>query len=354
MREAVVVHVGATTALGTLDDSWAGLMAGLTGIRPHRLDGVERPLGLINGLGEGWGSANRLEALLDRLFQEMPPLAASTPLFAAATKGAADELEGEGQPADLPGMIATRLGLSGGVLVSGACASGTLAVIQGAFSIVSGRSETAVAVGLDLVSRFVTAGFGSLMALSPQPCRPFDRDRDGLSLGEGAGVLILAEAVHAKGRGWPVLARVSGWGAASDAGHITAPCAKGSGLAAAIRQAAGERPVGGINAHGTGTPKNDAMELAAFASVWGEEIPPIHGVKGAFGHTLGAAGLIEAALAARSLEAGRLPPTVGLENPVAGHEKSVANEPFPLTAPSVLSCNSGFGGVNAALLLQSP
>jgi 3-oxoacyl-(acyl-carrier-protein) synthase len=112
-------------------------------------------------------------------------------------------------------------------------------------------------------------------------------------------------------------------------------------------------PVGGINTHGTGTFYNDAMEMTAMRSCWQQNVPPFHSVKGAIGHCLGAAGVIEAAIAVRSLQEGYLPPTVGLATNEDASLPVSGSRPLPLLSPSILSCNAGFGGINAAILLSA-
>jgi 3-oxoacyl-[acyl-carrier-protein] synthase II len=194
------------------------------------------------------------------------------------------------------------------------------------------------------------------MALDPEGSRPFDRDRAGLTLGEGAAALLLTIRERAVRENRPVLARVLGWGTANDAHHITAPSRDGCGLILAVRQAletAGlaADTVDGISAHGTGTVYNDLMELTAFRALFGEDCPPLHSVKGALGHTLGAAGGIEVALGIRSLETGLLPPTVRLGEPEPGAEGLVSPAARPFGGQVLLSTNSGFGGINSALLL---
>jgi 3-oxoacyl-(acyl-carrier-protein) synthase len=236
--------------------------------------------------------------------------------------------------------------------VSAACASGTLAIIEGAQRLRSENDEKAVVVfGIDILSNFVVGGFARLHALAKEHCRPFDRQRDGLSLGEGAAALLLTTDREARRRNWPVLAVVNSWGVSCDAGHITAPCREASGLSRALNicTGGGRIKVGAVNAHGTGTRFNDAMEIKAFSDTWGEAVP-FHSVKGAIGHCLGAAGVIEAAVAVKSLEAGMIPPTVGLEE--ADQELTCVSgvRSQELNFPSVLSCNSGFGGINGAVL----
>jgi len=363
MTAVAICGAGAVTALGDLSATWSGLMAGDTALAPMAADPDLGgwPVGCIADLGPDLGGQERLAALTERLLADLPPLPAETAVVVATTKGAVDELladrEGpwSGQPWDLADSLRTRLALTGPThTVSAACASGTLAIIHAVHRLLSGQATVVLVVGIDLLSRFVLAGFASLQALSRTPCRPFDCNRDGLSLGEGGGWLVLATEAVAQRHGWPSIGHVAGWGAACDAGHITAPCREASGLKAAIDQAtaAGQRPVGCINAHGTGTRHNDAMELRAFRELWGEACPPIHSVKGAIGHSLGAAGVIEAAIALETLRTGRVPPTVGMESPESERIQTVGSSPSPLAHPSVLSCNSGFGGINAAILLR--
>jgi len=362
MTAVAITGTGIVTALGDLSATWAGLMAGDSALAPMAWDRdfSAWPVGCIAGLGPELGSHRRLMALIDGLLADLPALPRETAVVVATTKGAIDELLTDrdgpwsGQPWDLAGSLRERLALTGPThTVSAACASGTLAIIHAVHRLLSGQATVVLVVGIDLLSRFVLAGFASLQALSRTPCRPFDRNRDGLSLGEGGGWLVLATEERARRHGWPLLGRVAGWGAACDAGHITAPCREARGLKAAINQATGDggRPVGAINAHGTGTRHNDAMELRAFTELWGEDCPPIHSVKGAVGHCLGAAGVIEAAIALESLRAGQIPPTVGVEHPESARIRAAGSAPSRLANPSVLSCNSGFGGINAAILL---
>jgi len=171
----------------------------------------------------------------------------------------------------------------------------------------------------------------------------------GLSLGEGAGFVLLATSERAREMGLSDEIAVSGRAAACDAVHITAPCREASGLSRALSWFAGAAEIGAINGHGTGTVFNDAMEIKAFTRFRSDI--PFHSVKGAIGHCLGAAGVIEAALAIKTVSAGIIPPTVGLCEPEEGAAMATL-APQPLRYPSVLSCNSGFGGINAAVLFE--
>ncbi|MFP3982321.1 MAG: beta-ketoacyl synthase N-terminal-like domain-containing protein [Desulfurivibrionaceae bacterium] len=347
---------GVVTALGDLESTWQGLRQGRSAITRKGLDEdlARWPAALIPDLEGSPGSGERLDHLLNRLMADLPVLPENTGLVAATTKGASDELlapepdHWEGQPWDLGGIIAGKAGTVGRPLtVSAACASGTLAVINAAQQIKSGEAQSVLVVGLDLAGRFVQAGFSRLHALSREGARPFDRDRDGLSLGEGAGYLLLTAGDSSS----PLL---QGWGAACDARHITAPCREAGGLISSVEQAIeyGSRKVGAVNAHGTGTVYNDAMEMVAMDSLF-EGGVPIHSVKGSIGHTLGAAGVIEAALAVKALREGKIPPTAGLAVPEKEHWPVSGVREQALQYPSILTCNSGFGGINAALLIEA-
>lgn len=254
-------------------------------------------------------------------------------------------------------QLAADFGISGPVqAVSLACASGAAALALAAGLLAAGEVETAVVVGAEALSDFLLTGFSSLKSLAPEPCRPFDRDRRGLTLGEAGAALILTAAGQEQAR---PLARLAGWGLASDAMHLTAPDREGRGLAAAMESAlkhAGWKPesVDYVNAHGTGTVYNDAMEAKAMARVFGLPGPPLSALKGNCGHTLGAAGVLEAAATCLALEHAWAPATWGLEHP--GVEESLdlimgKGRPLP-ERPRALSLSAGFGGFNAVLALE--
>ncbi len=362
MKRVVTVAADVLTSLGDLDATWSALLNCQSGLVSRHIDGFDNkwPLGLIDGLHETLGSNKRLEILFDHLFQTLPSLPENTSLICATTKGAVDELldcrnPSSGQPWHIAGQLAERLHTWETHTISAACASGTIAIIQGAMRIAGGECENVLVVGVDLISRFVLSGFASLKALSPSRCRPFDAGRDGLSLGEGAGWVLLSSEDNARWTPGPVTAQLTGWGISCDAKHITAPCKNASGLVAALEQATGgiKTEVGGINAHGTGTIHNDAMELVAFSKVFNATPPlPVCSVKGAIGHCLGAAGVIEIALSLKSLNDNVLPPTVGLITAADSTVALAGKSTLPLLYPSILSCNSGFGGINAAVLLE--
>lgn len=361
--EIVIVDSGLICAAGNQNECWQTLMAGNTALTSFTLPGLSCHLGRVKTLEGNIGSTERLISLIQQGLDQLHHTTAMdrTHLVVATTKGAADQSLKEFTKPDqgfawqVADMIAGEIGLKGPRLtVSAACASGTVALIQASQMIERGEAEEVLVVGIDILSRFVLAGFSQLQALAQGPCKPFDKDRDGLCLGEGIGLMLLTRKEVAQQRSIPILATIQGWGIACDASHITAPCRRASGLSAALRQATagGTRAVGAITAHGTGTIYNDVMEITAFQNIWGENPPSFHSVKGAIGHCLGAAGVIEACLAVTALKEGEIPPTVGLISPQYFPEQ-VGQRSQGITSPAILSCNSGFGGINAAILLAT-
>lgn len=239
--------------------------------------------------------------------------------------------------------------------VSNACVSGLIAIQQGARLIQRGDADAVLVVGVDHLSAFVMAGFSALKALDPVGCRPFDRDRCGLSPGEaGAAVVLARESLIQKSS--PSI-RIVGWGSSNDANHITGPSRDGSGLAQAILTALDSATLDSedidyINAHGTGTPFNDAMESAALRKVFGDDCPPVSGFKGMLGHTLGAAGVVETILCAQAMQERWLPGTPGLTSSAAGAPNSLLREGRSASRMNhVLKMNTGFGGVNGVIVL---
>jgi 3-oxoacyl-(acyl-carrier-protein) synthase len=289
-------------------------------------------------------------------------------LVLSTTKGQVDALERQvagGAVSDmarrhiLPHALAVDLALRQEVrgpvrCISAACISGLLAIQQGVALIQRDEADIALVVGVDIVSHFVLAGFDTLKSLDPEGCRPFDRDRVGLTLGEGAGAIVLARADLPAG----CRERIIGWGSSNDANHLTGPSRDGSGLALAIDRALKKasvlpRAIDYINAHGTGTPYNDNMESLALRSIFGEATPPFSGSKGLFGHTLGAAGVLETVLCLVALRHGLMPGTPRLctADPVA--PASLLREPVGNSRlQRILKLNSGFGGANAALVIE--
>ena len=263
------------------------------------------------------------------------------------------------------GTIAIRLGLKGMCsCVVTACAGGTNAIGDAFHYIRDGYAEAMVCGGAEAaITPLAVGGFTSMKALceAEDPARasiPFDRERSGFVMGEGAGILVLEEYEHARARGAEILGEVAGYGATCDAYHITAPAPGGEGAARCMRAAladAGLMPeeIGYINAHGTSTPMNDRCETAAIRAVFGEHCPPTSSTKSMTGHLLGAAGGVEAILTALALSQGFLPPTIGYREPDPECDLDVVpNAGRKAAVGAALSNSLGFGGHNATLALK--
>jgi 3-oxoacyl-[acyl-carrier-protein] synthase II len=260
-------------------------------------------------------------------------------------------------------VVACHLGLRGPRLgLNVACASGAMAIALAAEMILDGSAPMMLAGGSDALCEFTLGGFHSLQALDPEPCRPFDVSRNGLNLGEGAAVLLLEDLGRARTRGAHVWAVLRGWGMTNDAFHLTAPHEKGVGLAASIARAAemaGVEPgeIGYVNAHGTGTPANDIAEANAYAAAFdGCRRPvPVSSTKSYTGHTLAAAGSIEAVVTILSLRLGVLFPTLRLSDPIECPQVDwLRGEPRREALQFALTASAGFGGTNTSLLFENP
>jgi 3-oxoacyl-[acyl-carrier-protein] synthase II len=259
--------------------------------------------------------------------------------------------------------VAHALGLDGPrATINTACSSSAVAIIHAVELLRVGLCEVAVAGGTDELTRYTLTGFCSLRAVDPEPCRPFDVKRRGMSLGEGAGFVVLESPARARARGATVLALVAGYGHSCDANHLTAPDPTGAAAARAMRAALDmariePREVGFVNAHGTGTPHNDRAEIAALTRALGAHLPscPVHSVKASLGHCMGAAGAIETIVTICSLRDQVVPFTPGLERPeLPGAADFVMREPRPVRTSHALTNSFGFGGNDAALVIAHP
>ncbi|MFQ5585673.1 MAG: beta-ketoacyl-[acyl-carrier-protein] synthase family protein [Thermodesulfobacteriota bacterium] len=256
--------------------------------------------------------------------------------------------------------LAEEHGFKGPVTtISTACASGTDAIGMASRSILDGAADVMIAGGGDVLSEFAFSGFNCLGAMTGSAVRPFDADRDGLALGEGAAFLVLEEMERALERSANIYGEVSGYAACSDAVHMTAPDREGEGLARAIRDSlrdAGRDHIDYINAHGTGTLYNDLMETRAIKRVFGKQAYkiPVSSVKSMLGHSFGAAGAIEAAVCLLAMRGAVIPPTANLRNQDPECDLDyVPGEKRPGGLCSAMSLSAGFGGQNAALVLES-
>jgi 3-oxoacyl-[acyl-carrier-protein] synthase II len=239
-----------------------------------------------------------------------------------------------------------------------ACSSGAVAMAEAAALIADGVVDIALAGGVDSITRICFMGFNALKLLDPAPCRPFDRDRRGMSIGEGAGFVVLEDAASARARGARAYAELAGYGMTTDAYHITAPEPEGDGMARAMRaalRAARESPaaVQYVNAHGTGTPQNDRVEARALERVFGEGTLLVSSTKSMIGHTMAAAGSLEAIATVLALGHGVVPPTANLESvdPDVRFD-CVPRASRETTLDCAISNSFGFGGQNVTLLFR--
>jgi 3-oxoacyl-[acyl-carrier-protein] synthase II len=258
--------------------------------------------------------------------------------------------------------VGEHLGVNGPrCAVSAACASSAMAIALAANLLLDGAAPMMLAGGSDALCPFTLSGFNSLQALDPEPCRPFDQNRKGLNLGEGAAVLVLETLERAMARKANVLAVLRGWAMTNDAFHSTAPHTEGNGLADCMRLAmemaeVGCNEIGYVNAHGTGTPLNDIAETRAYESVFRERSRPVpvSSTKSYFGHCLGAAGALEAVITIVAIRSGALLPTLRLTDPIESEQVNwLRGEVLRQTLPLAMSVSAGFGGSNAALIFES-
>lgn len=402
-KQIAITSCGALTPLGDAPSTWQALLAGTVAFapatrnRPYLAAHCELPR-----RDESLFSRRCLALALEatRGLKLDPSVDASRrTLVLATTKAEIDQWELQramrvAKPdqgvvlSEMARELAARLGIECRVLcVSTACCSGAQAVIEAAEMIEDGDCDEAVVIGADALSLFIEHGFGALQAISKTGARPFDAARDGLTLGEaGAAVVLGTVPVREANKGQPATQSLGevgspslderalkggdcplrgqsplllGWGSSNDANHISGPSRDGSGLALAIERALGgldKSRVAAICAHGTATRFNDAMEAHAFRAVFGERIPPVFSIKGNLGHTLGAAGVLELIVSARCAQDRLAPPTAGFERQSPDEPKLdvVHVKPRSLPAGYILSTNSGFGGMNTALVVEAP
>jgi len=314
-------------------------------------DGNRDRVGIV--LGTGMGGAGTLVGET-RKFVERGPRWVSPHLIPMMLPDAA------------PGQIAIMLGARGpNMSVITACASGTNAIGEGTAMIRRGAADVILAGGSEAgIVDVAVAGFSIMGALSERnddperASRPFDRNRDGFIVGEGAAFLVLESEAFARARGAPILAEVSGYGTTNDAFHISAPAENGAGAASCMRLALGDadlRPddIDYINAHGTSTPLNDRSETIAIKTVFGEAAysVPVSSTKSMTGHLLGAAGTLEAIFCIQALRTGILPPTINYETPDPECDLDyIPNERRHVEIDTALSNSFGFGGHNASVI----
>lgn len=283
----------------------------------------------------------------------------ATVLILASTKGNIGELqEGNEAAAERVGLheSAKKLGLllnyhRRPLIVSNACISGMTALLVAKRLLQSGQYKRAVVAGADSISPFIIAGFKSFQALSTSVCKPFDKERNGLNLGEGAATVLLSTEPAG------TCLAVSGGATTNDANHISGPSRTGAEMAHAIKNAmkqagVSSNEIGFISAHGTATPYNDEMESKAFQQAELEKVPAFS-LKASFGHTLGAAGLIESAISMEAFQRGWILPSVGYSKHGVSAPVTISTSLMKgVPLQHFIKTGSGFGGCNAALVFS--
>ena len=372
MRDVFIIADNIISPLGnTAAENFSKLSAGVSGIRRHdgsSLSGLPFYGSLFDNYPGNDSNVNgytKFEQLLinsvTAVLQQcsVSPEDARTVLIISSTKGNISMLEEPGSHS------ADRISLHHSaksvaryckftnepVVLSNACISGLLGMITGMRLIQSGIYDHAVVAGADVVSKFILSGFQSFQAVSNEPCRPFDESRNGINLGEAAGAVVLsANPGYANG------IKLTGGSVSNDANHISGPSRTGEELCQAISKvmadagvAAGD--IGFISAHGTATLYNDEMEAKAF-SMAGLQSVPVNSLKGYYGHTLGAAGLIESVISIHSLRNGLIIPTKGYSKPGVSEPVNICSQLTAFASQHCLKTASGFGGCNAAIIIS--
>lgn len=279
----------------------------------------------------------------------------ATLLIVSSTKGNIDLLD-TSDPASLElnlwhsaRLVANHFAAANApLIISNACISGVAAMVAAQRMLLSGAYRHAVVVGADVLSRFIVSGFQSFKSLSSERCRPFDARRDGLNLGEAAAAMVLSVD---KPKGQKEGICLLGGAMHNDANHISGPSRTGEGLLAAIRNAVGQETIDFISAHGTATPYNDNMEAVAISRA-GLAHVPVNSLKSFFGHTLGAAGMVETLVSLEAMKRNVVVGTLGYEEHGVSEAINVAAANFEQPLQTVLKLASGFGGSNAAVLFK--
>lgn len=407
-KRVAVTGLGAITPLGnTVSEYWAGLLAGRSGIDTIAAFDPERHASRIAGEVKGFDPHEYLDRKDAKRMARFSQLAVAASLQAVADAGLEiSDLNAEqvgtiigtgvggirvleeqqevyltrGPSRCSPFMVPTMIANMAAGLTAihtgargpntcpvTACAAGTNAIGDAFRTIQRGDAQAMICGGAEAaITPLTVAGFASMKALStrnddPQrACRPFDRDRDGFVIGEGAGILILEDLDHARSRGARIYAEIVGYAMTCDAYHMTAPVPDGGGAMRAMQLALKDAQLAPdglsyINAHGTSTPANDATETKAIKQALGEAAysVPVSSTKSMTGHLLGGSGGIEAVAAVMAVASDRVPPTINLDRPEADCDLDyVPHVSRELPVEAVLSNSFGFGGHNATLIFQ--
>jgi 3-oxoacyl-[acyl-carrier-protein] synthase-1 len=367
VSDNILSPVGLTTA-----GNFEQLKKGVSGIsRHHQIAFADDPFyaALFNADAEFIEDSDYLYTKFEQLLIasitdalkncSVDPVDKKTALIISSTKGNIGLLETEVSTASLQNrislpasakLVADYFGfVNQPLVISNACISGIMGMITGTRLIQSGQYENVVVAGADVITKFILSGFQAFQAISPLPCKPFDVNRDGITLGEGAATVILSAIPNT-----PEAIKVMGGAVSNDANHISAPSRTGAELGYAITKTLGQaglsvNDIGFISAHGTATLYNDEMEAKAIALA-GLQTVPVNSLKGYYGHTLGAAGLVESIISMQSLREGVVIPTLGFEKIGVSDPINICTDLLHGNFTNCLKTASGFGGCNAAVV----
>jgi 3-oxoacyl-[acyl-carrier-protein] synthase II len=408
-RRVVVTGLGVVTSIGhDVDSFWAGLLAGRSGVKRVTLFDPKDYASQIGAEVRDWDPAQHMdpkEVRRNDRYTHFGFVAAKQAVVDSGLEMAREDgdrvgvIIGSGiggmytyesqlkvlaergprrvSPFTIPalignicgGLVAIEFGARGPNFgVVSACATGTHALGEAAHAIRRGDADVMIAGGSEAaITPFAYASFCAMKAMSThnaapeKASRPFDRNRDGFIMGEGAGVVVLESLEHARARGARIYCELAGYAATCDAFHITQPDPEGKGLSMAMKRALASAAVGleqidYINAHGTSTPYNDKFETLAIKKVFGSHARtiPISSTKSMTGHLLGAAGGIESVICVKTIQSQMIAPTINLEEPDPDCDLDyVPNVARPAPVRTVLSNNLGFGGQNAAIVFRA-
>lgn len=355
MNKPVYLHsLSLVTPLGnTIEQHFEAFQKGVSGIRMVEKAGFQNtdiPLAKIEAI-----LSNRYETLLREALEQATGHFSSkslenTAVIVSSTKGNLDLLPGDTFASTKP-IIHEFFPQTDVFIISNACVSGVIAINTAADYLLAEKYQEVIVIGIDAVSEFVSYGFQSLFALSNDACKPFDKSRNGTTLGEGCGVLLVS---HEKKADHAVVYK--GGSSSNDANHISGPSRTGEGLVRSIektlkRSGLNASNIDFISAHGTATVFNDEMESIAFGRTNLNQVP-LNSMKGYFGHTLGAAGILETIMSMVSMEKNTLFPSLGYQETGTSVTLNIIQHLESKELNTVLKTASGFGGGNASLILQ--
>lgn len=353
-------------------ENWNQILEGVSGLKQQKIS-TDLPVAYLAKVDDqrleeefnsriGTANFTRLEKMLALaiapIVEKFPPSEKSI-LILSTTKGNITALKKQDDPpaaaflSSVVEKIAAHFGFAETpIVISNACVSGVMAISVAKNLIQTGKYADAFVIAGDELSEFVVSGFNSFQALSANPCKPYDESRDGISLGEAAAAAYISTEKNKDEISFQIL----GESGINDANHISGPSRTGEGLHRSIENALKEGQISAkeidfLSAHGTATLYNDEMESIAFTRSNLQNVP-VHSLKGFYGHTLGAAGLLETVIAMESAAHNWLVASKNLENSGVSHPINIIRKDQPKEIRNVLKTASGFGGCNAALVLQ--